>query len=264
MARFAGSVAIAGTLEIATDDAFTKKVVTRAFTQSPGSQTVIALDVLPPSDYYWHVRSLNDAATGAFSPTFRFRVIGPCSTTLTGTPAIRSDADFGPPGQICVGGVVSFLNDMRSSRPVTLTAGSHFCPDGSHVTWQGPIDGPGSLTIASGVCEVPFVPLLSTDKGTLTLSGNNTFTGGIALFFEGILVVSADENLGAPGAMFSTTEVPTLRFAGSFSSARPMKLDGGLTIDTNGNDVTWTGNILQRQPDNSTSSAVSGNKVKAR
>ncbi|WP_198670318.1 autotransporter domain-containing protein [Dyella sp. C9] len=82
--------------------------------------------------------------------------------------------------------------------------------------------------------------LIKDDVGTLVLSGVNTYTGGTRIQ-DGILEVSADDNLGAStGAVVLAGG--TLENSASFSSARTVNVDtsGEITTD-NGTTLTLSG-----------------------
>ena len=92
-------------------------------------------------------------------------------------------------------------------------------------TYAGTLSGSGTL--------------LQYGPGVLTLTGNNTYTGGTA--FSGTLRVDRDANLGAArGALVMAGG--TLQIGADMTTARPIGLaaDGG-TIDTNGYRLTASG-----------------------
>jgi hypothetical protein len=95
-----------------------------------------------------------------------------CATTLTGTPAITSDADFGPPGAVCLDGATLQFQGftIATDRPLVLypagaTLRTFSQPNMNAPVWgvgevtvNGPISGPGGLTV-SGSGFVPSLPI---------------------------------------------------------------------------------------------------------
>jgi fibronectin-binding autotransporter adhesin len=181
-----------------------------------------------------------------------------CATTISGTPAITSDADFGPPGAVCLDGATLQFQGftIATDRPLVLypagaTLRTFWQPYGAQV-WgsgevavNGPISGPGGLTVSG--------------SGFLTLSGANSYQGGTAVTdpqepgTAGILVVRADENLGAAsgGVVLGPGRIS---FQNDFQSNRALTLTGngvfaanssntGGVFFLNGNHVTWSGSI---------------------
>src|SRR5262249_27093525 len=88
--------------------------------------------------------------------------------------------------------------------------------------------------------------------GTLTLSGNNTYTGGTTLS-RGTLAVSSDANLGATSGGLTFFDVGgTLRVLADVTSARGILILGeSATFDTNGNTLTLSGSISSPNPSGS-------------
>ena len=111
------------------------------------------------------------------------------------------------------GGTLETTAGFSSSRAITLnTSGGTFQADTGTLSLSGIISGLGGLT--------------KTGTGTLVLSGVNTYTGGTTIS-EGILSVSADDNLGAStGAL--TFNGGTLETTAGLSSSR------AITLNTNG------------------------------
>jgi fibronectin-binding autotransporter adhesin len=126
------------------------------------------------------------------------------------------------------GGVLEAATSTTLSNPVILDlAGGIFQADAGTVsTLSGVISGPGSFTM--------------TGAGLLTLSGNNTYTGG-TFINGGVLAIYRDANLGAAGTGVSFGG-GTLQALASFASPRAITLNaGGGTIDSNGFNLTLSG-----------------------
>ena len=93
-------------------------------------------------------------------------------------------------------------------------------------TYAGDLSGTGGVT-KQGVC-------------TLTLTGNNTFGGGLAIN-QGILAAANVTSLGGGTLSFNGG---TLQALGTLGLTNPITLNsGGGTIDTNGNNVIASGVI---------------------
>jgi autotransporter-associated beta strand protein len=97
------------------------------------------------------------------------------------------------------------------------------------VTFGGTISGTGAV-VARG-----------PGTGTLTLSGDNTYSGGTRIDF-GTLAVSSDANLGAAsgGLHFLSG---TLRFLSSFATSRAATISTGAVIDVGQSTNTMSGVI---------------------
>jgi len=115
---------------------------------------------------------------------------------------------------------------------VTMGAGSLTIADGSGNTYAGVISGTGAVTLTTG---------------TLTLTGTNTFSGGLVLDNGATVVAAADLNLGAAAGAISM-DGAAIQFDGSFTdSTRAITVNavaGGGTdaeFDTDGNNVTLQG-----------------------
>ena len=93
----------------------------------------------------------------------------------------------------------------------------------------------------SGVISGSGGSLTKVGQGILTLSGNNTYSGGTTVS-NGVLVVSADNNMGAGGGLLNL-QGSTLLTSGTVISTRPVDLTGGTVIDTSGYNSTLGGNI---------------------
>lgn len=101
-------------------------------------------------------------------------------------------------------------------------------------TYAGVISGTGSVTHSGG--------------RTLTLTGANTFTGGIIVDVS-TLSVGEDANLGAADGALTLETDGTLETTASFSTGRNVVLQGVATIQTDsGSDLTTTGVISGSGP----------------
>ncbi len=95
----------------------------------------------------------------------------------------------------------------------------------------------------------------ATNGGTLTLTGDNTFTNNITWKTSSILAADSDAALGdAANSLTFISGIGSLRMQAAFNSARPIVIDNKGTgtagtsttegrINTNGFDSTWTGTI---------------------
>jgi autotransporter-associated beta strand protein len=116
---------------------------------------------------------------------------------------------------------------LVTSVNATLSGVSTIDTNGLGATLSGALSGTGGI--------------VKDGAGTLQLSGNNSYAGGTFLN-AGTLKVTADSNLGAAtGAL--TFNGGTLQFGSGFNTARNIILNGGGTIDTNGFNTTFPGQI---------------------
>ncbi|MBT3878845.1 MAG: PEP-CTERM sorting domain-containing protein [Candidatus Scalindua sp.] len=130
----------------------------------------------------------------------------------------------------------------------------------------GSLTGSGSLvlgdngTIGASNTDHAFTGVISgaggftkTGTGVLTLSANNTYSGGTSINGGGTLAISSDSNLGNANGSLSLSN-GTLRFDNSFnlSGTRAISLSSG-SFDTNGNNTTisqaLSGNSLRKLGD---------------
>lgn len=84
--------------------------------------------------------------------------------------------------------------------------------------------------------------LVKDGTGTLTLSGNNTYSGGTRID-GGTVAISADSNLGTAGSNLAFAG-GTLRFLAGVTTNRAVTLytSGGI-VDTNGNNATFVSTV---------------------
>lgn len=125
------------------------------------------------------------------------------------------------------GGTLRYLASFNQARDIALNGGT-IDTNGFDTLLSGVISGASDFTKEGG--------------GTITLSGNNTFTGDVNVT-GGILAVSANNNLGN-AANDLTLDGGTFQYSASFNSARDITLGAGDgTINTNGNNTTLSGVI---------------------
>jgi autotransporter-associated beta strand protein len=96
-----------------------------------------------------------------------------------------------------------------------------------------------NLHVHSSISDgVGSTSLVKAGAGTLTLTGDNTYTGNTRVH-AGILEVASDSNLGAGTAVYLNDA--TLRASGSFSTTKTVGANTGHTalIDTNGHHLTF-------------------------
>jgi autotransporter-associated beta strand protein len=128
------------------------------------------------------------------------------------------------------GGIFAPTDDSTKSQPVTVRSdGGTIDTTNGDVTFDGGIDGTGLLT--------------KTGDGTLTIEGNNTSAGGLAIN-GGTVSVGSDSALGDPTAELSF-DGGTLHTTGNIDNGRDITLNaGGGTFDTDtGTTLTNSGTI---------------------
>jgi fibronectin-binding autotransporter adhesin len=121
------------------------------------------------------------------------------------------------------------------SRPIRVNDGYLFAGaphDGSELTLNGGIAGPGGLYVAPG---------LPNPLGYTVLAGQNTYTGPTAV--EGRLAFASDAALGNTSAII--LPAGTIKLLGNWTTARRLQpsalSNSALTLDTNGYDAIMHG-----------------------
>jgi outer membrane autotransporter protein len=160
-----------------------------------------------------------------------------------GSIAVQSDSNLGTGPLSFDGGTleaVGFGGFVITGKPVTLNAGGGtFSADfGTTDAFNGTISGPGALTMIG--------------RGTLILSGLNTYRGGTNIngenflnSLQGEIAVSSDSNLGAGPIRFNGGTLEVLTRGGGITSNKAIILfESGGTIQTDsGTTSTLRGSI---------------------
>ena len=155
--------------------------------------------------------------------TFKANTSGALSCTLASGPT-------GSPGPVFTGGTLQIAGaDISSSLPITLQSqGGTVDTNGNNATLSGAISGPGSLS--------------KIGLGTLTLSGQSTYTGATGVN-AGTLQAGA-VNTFSPFSAFTVVSGATLDLASFNQTIGSLAGTGGVTLGsatlTTGNDNTST------------------------
>jgi fibronectin-binding autotransporter adhesin len=152
-------------------------------------------------------------------------------TTLSaGTLAVGNSAALGTGALIFASGTTlqAAANGLSLANAMTLNGTDTIDTQTNALTLAGTISGTGGLT--------------KIGNGTLTLSGNNLYSGGTALN-AGTLAVGSSTGLGTGDLTFANGT--TLQAAANgLSLANAMTLNGTSTVDTQANALTLSGNIV--------------------
>ncbi|KXO75887.1 autotransporter-associated beta strand repeat-containing protein [Brucella anthropi] len=171
----------------------------------------------------------NAAFSGIFDGTGKLTKAGNGTLTLShantytggteisgGILSVSTDGNLGDAsGDLTFdGGTLQLDSAFNSARLVHLTGAGTIDTHGNNAAFSGIFDGTGKLTKAG--------------DGTLTLSGQNTYSGGTDIT-GGVLSISADDNLGNGGAVL--IDNGTLQLTAGMASSR------GVTLGTNGGTI---------------------------
>jgi autotransporter-associated beta strand protein len=152
-------------------------------------------------------------------------------TTLSaGTLAVGNSAALGTGALTFASGTTlqAAANGLSLANAMTLNGTDTIDMQTNALTLSGTISGTGGLT--------------KIGSGTLTLSGNNLYSGGTALN-AGTLAVGSSTALGTGDLTFANGT--TLQAAANgLSLANAMTLNGTSTVDTQANALTLSGNIV--------------------
>jgi fibronectin-binding autotransporter adhesin len=145
-----------------------------------------------------------------------------------GTLNANSDASLGTGSVTLNGGTLQAGASFTSDNTINLSTASTIDSQSNTLTLTGNILGAQTLT--------------KVGTGALVLQGSNTFNSLVVN--AGTLNGSSDSSLGT-GSM--TLNGGTLQAGASFSSSKTINLGSSSSIDSNGNTLTLTGNILGAQ-----------------
>ncbi|MES2198851.1 MAG: autotransporter domain-containing protein [Chlamydiota bacterium] len=126
---------------------------------------------------------------------------------------------------------------------IQLGGGSHSAPivDTLTITATGTVSYPGNISDGSSGTGAVVINTPSASGSVVTLTGDNTFTGGLTIMPGGSLAIAAAENVGAPPK-------GTISFEGGLSSAMtqnpatfslPLPNSGITSIVTLDNDYSY-------------------------
>jgi fibronectin-binding autotransporter adhesin len=117
-------------------------------------------------------------------------------------------------GTLALNGFAQTTAGLAGAGKVTLGAGSLTVAQAGDSTFNGVISGTGAVT--------------KTGVGTLSLSGSNTFSGGLTIA-EGTVRATSNQALGHSSGKI-TVQNGTLALAGTFNSTRAISLTGAATL----------------------------------
>jgi outer membrane autotransporter protein len=186
------------------------------------NNTVISTVSVGQSPVFPGICSNGNALLGA-GLSFKANTSGALSCTLASGPA-------GSPGPVFTGGTLQIAGaNISSSLPITLQSqGGTVDTNGNNATLSGAISGPGGLS--------------KVGAGTLTLSGQSTYTGATGVN-AGTLQAGA-VNAFSPFSAFTVASGATLDLASFNQAIGSLAGAGGVTLGsatlTTGNDNTST------------------------
>jgi autotransporter-associated beta strand protein len=168
--------------------------------------------------------------------------VGPNIIVAQGGPlSIANDAALTPLGFGAFidfnGGTLRTTGSLNTSLTISLLAlGGTIDTNGFNSVFLGDIINSGALT--------------KIGAGTLTLSGNNSYSGGTNIL-GGVLSLSSDANLGT-GTIHLGDNAELLTTGANFSSGKTAFLanGGGTVASANGTTATYTGVISGTGPFN--------------
>jgi outer membrane autotransporter protein len=158
------------------------------------------------------------------------------NTTITaGTLAVSTDANLGAATGILnlrTGGTLQFLANFTSDRNVTIGPGNAiFDTNGNDATLTG------AITVGSSTTELHKI-----GTGTLTLTGNNTYTGQLQIL-AGTLILTGDNQPSITSTPISNGATLQIGNGGGTGSLATNVTNNGLFIIDRSNAYTFDGVI---------------------
>ncbi|MBV2145032.1 autotransporter outer membrane beta-barrel domain-containing protein, partial [Falsochrobactrum sp. TDYN1] len=173
---------------------------------------------------------LNKYGTGILTLTGTNTYTGGTSIE-TGTLSIASDANLGGvAGMLAIGNAnLAVSSDTTLARPISLHSANSVIDTQAHqVILSGVVSHNGTLN--------------KHGSGTLTLTGQNVYSGGTHIA-AGTLIAASDENLGNTNGQL-TIDNATFKAAGNFTTSRSVTLTSASSnIDTDVHNVGLDGTI---------------------
>ncbi|MFA7342895.1 MAG: autotransporter-associated beta strand repeat-containing protein [Terrimicrobiaceae bacterium] len=149
-----------------------------------------------------------------------------------GLLSVASDAHLGnAAGAVAIGAAtLQATGTFSTARGLSLasTTSSISVSSGQVLSWDGTVDGTGSLT--------------KTGSGELSLTGTNTYAGTTTIS-SGTLTISSQENLGSGSSAIAFGSAGTLKTAAALTFTRSLSGDTG-TVDTGGFDSVFSAPIV--------------------
>jgi autotransporter-associated beta strand protein len=142
-----------------------------------------------------------------------------------GTVAVDDSTALGSAQATIAGGAtLQALSSLTLTNPILGNGAYTIDTNGNNLTLSGILSGVGAITKASA--------------GTLTLSGANTFSGGLNINAG---TVAVDDSTALGSAQATIAGGATLQALSSLTLTNPILGNGAYTIDTNGNNLTLSG-----------------------
>jgi hypothetical protein len=177
----------------------------------------------------------------------------PTNWTTTGTSTIGAIPDLSNVATVIIPVGSTVIYDAGVEGPVTssvVTSGNITMNLPSATTISMPISGPGTVTIAN--------------SGVVTMSGDNSYTGGTILFAGSSLIAGSDNAIAGGAITSNGTSVSPATFSVSGGVTLPaLSISGGTTklasnITTSGAQ-TYSGSVLIAPSTGSSATLASGN-----